>query len=260
MQTNISRRRLLALTVVVALLQACGAPKSSSKSGPTGGPVPTSRMTLSLTVESKDSGIAVVRANLNDGRTFATSYRLDGSDFLRACFGSVCHGMADNESVYTPDYIARFDYQTGIDYVVSFNRKGAASAPDSRVALPPVFTILTPANHQQVTDGETVVVSWSPTGAPAHLTVTYEAECSYATGPTNFTVSSHTDTDGDGQEAFEIDEIIGFARTNSTSQLTRCSIDFIVRDELRGRIDPAFGDGTAVGIVSRVVNVDYIPH
>jgi len=32
-----------------------------------------------------------------------------------------------------------------------------------------------------------------------------------------------------------------------------------VRHELEGRVDPAFDDGTAVGIVSRKVRLDYIP-
>jgi hypothetical protein len=152
---------------LVTLLTACGDPKSSSTSGPDGGPVPTSRMTIDLRVESGESDIAVVRANLNDGRPLGKSYRLDGGDFFRACVNGVCRNMADNDSVTSPDYIARFDYQSDVDYVVAFNRQGAQSAPNSRVTLPPAFTIVTPANHQQVTDGETVLVSWTPTGAPA---------------------------------------------------------------------------------------------
>ena len=36
-------------------------------------------------------------------------------------------------------------------------------------------------------------------------------------------------------------------------------IDLIVRHERQGRIDPAFDHGTAVGIVSRKVTLDYIP-
>jgi hypothetical protein len=60
--------RMLGLAVLVILLQSCGDPKSSSTSGPEGGPVPTSSMTIDLRVEASESGIAVVRANLNDGR------------------------------------------------------------------------------------------------------------------------------------------------------------------------------------------------
>src|SRR5262245_33775937 len=139
------RYRMLGLAAL-ATMQACGDPKSSSTSGPGGGPVPTSRMTIYLTVESRDPRTAVVRANLNDGRFLGESYRLDGGDSLRACVSGVCRNMADNDSVFTPDYIARFDYRPGVDYVVSFNRRRAQSAPASRVALPPAFTIVTPAN------------------------------------------------------------------------------------------------------------------
>lgn len=251
---------MLGLAALVTLLQACSDPKSSSTSGPDGGPVATSRMTIDLKVESSDLRTAVARVNLNDGRAFGSSYRLDGGDFLRACANGVCRTMADNDSVSSPDYIARFDYQPGIDFVVSFNRQGAQNAPDSRVVLPPAFTIVTPANRQQVTDGETVVVSWSPTGAPARVTLVYDAECPTTSGSTVF--SSHTlggDANADGRESISIDAIVNTARSSSTSAITRCSIDVTVRHDLQGRIDPAFDGGTALGMVSRKVNLDYVP-
>ena len=240
-------------------LQACGGPESSSTSGPDGGPVPTSRISINLTVESSDPTTAVVRANLNDGRSLGTSYRLDGGDFLRACISGLCRSMADNDSVFTPDYIARFDYQPGIDYVVSFNRQQAQNAPDSRVTLPPAFTVVTPANRQQVTDGETVVVSWSPTGAPARVALSYEAQCTSASGPSSSGGTLSVDSNADGRESVRIDPIVSAARSGLPSPITRCSIDVIIRHERQGRIDPAFDDGTATGIVSRKVNLDYIP-
>ena len=261
MQTNFSRHRLLGLAALATLLHACGGgPKSSSTSGPDGGAVPTNRINIYLTVESTDLRTAVVRANLNDGHALGASYRLDGGDFLRACVSGVCRSMADNDSVFTPDYIARFDYQSGVDYVVSFNRQESQNAPNSRVTLPPAFTIVTPANGQQVTDGDTVLVTWTPSGAPARVSLSYDAECKYAAGSPSFLGGTlSTDSNGDGSESVRIDPIVDFARFNATSAVTRCSIDVIVRHELPGRIDPAFDDGTATGIVSRKVNLDYIP-
>ena len=252
--------RTLGLAALVTLLQACSGPKSSSTSGPDGGPVPTNRMTISLTVESTDERTAVVRANLNDGRVTGASYRLDGGDFFRACVSGVCRTMADNDSVFTPDYIARFDFQSNVDFVVSFNRQEAQNAPDSRVVLPPAFTIVTPANHQQVTDGDTVLVSWAPTGAPARVSLSYEAECSLLSGSNSFSSGTlANDANADGRESVRIDPIVDLARSNSLSRITRCSIDVIVSHERQGRIDPAFRNGTAMGIVSRAVNLDYIP-
>ena len=266
MQTNICRHRALGLralglAVLITLLQACGGgPKSSSTSGPDDGPVPTSRMNIFLTVESSDPASAVVRANLNDGQALGASYRLDGGDFFRACVSGVCRTMADNDSILNPDYIARFDYQSGVDYVVSFNRQQAQNAPDSRIALPPAFTIVTPANRQQVTDGETVIVEWTPTGAPARVALIYSTECTFQSGPAGFSTGTLSeDSNGDGRESIRIDSIVSFARSNTTTPVTRCSIEVVVRHELQGRIDPAFHGGTALGIVSREVNLDYIP-
>jgi hypothetical protein len=166
--------------------------------------------------------------------------------------------MADNDSLNTPDYIARFDYQPGVDYVVSFNRNQDRNAPDSRVALPLPFTIVTPVNRQQVTDGENLVVSWSPTGAPARVTLVYDAECPTTTGSTVFSTGTlGGDTNADGRETVGIDTIVNRAR-QSASNFSRCSIDLTVRHELEGRIDPAFDGGTAIGRVSRKVTVDYI--
>lgn len=260
MQGRISVYPLPGLVVLAALLQACGGPESSSTSGPQGGAVPTNRITMYLTVEASDADVAVVRANLNDGKVFGSTYRLDGGDFLRACVGSLCRPMSDNDSIFTPDYIARFNYQSGVDYVVSFNRQDARNAPDSRVALPPAFSIVTPVNRQPVTDGDTVQVSWAPTGAPAHVALWYEAECTFQTGTkSNSTGTLSTDDNADGRESVRIDPIVTFARSNTTSPITRCSIDIIVRHELDGRVDPAFDDGLATGIVSRRVRLDYAP-
>lgn len=253
-------RRVSWLAALVAALMGCGGPKSSSTSGPQGGPVPTSRMTLFLTVESTDLRTAVVRANVNDGRALGVSYRLDGGDYFRSCVNGVCRSMADNDSVFTPDYIARFDYQSGVDFVVELNRREARSAPDSRVMLPHAFTIVTPADRQQVTDGETVLVSWVPTGAPAQVELGYEAECTFASGSPSVAVGRlGGDSDADGREFVRIDPIVDLATSTALRPVTRCSIDVIVSHELRGRVDPAFGGGTATGIVSRAVRLDYIP-
>ena len=249
------------LAAVATLLLACGGPKSSSTSGPEGAAVPTSRMTINLRVEANDSNTAVVRANLNDGKALSTSYRLDGGDYFRTCVNGLCRNMADNDSVYTPDYIARFDYQPGVDFVVSFYRNQDRNAPDSRVILPPDFTIVTPANGQNVSDGDTVMVSWTPAGTPpVRVGMNYSAECTLVGGA--LSVSSGTlddDSNGDGREAVRIDPIINFVRSSATGSISRCSIDIKVRHELQGRIDPAFRNGTAMGVVSRKVTLDYIP-
>jgi hypothetical protein len=217
-------------------------------------------MTMDLRVESSEPGKAVVRANLNDGRTVSTSYRLDGGDYLRACVSSLCRSMADNDSVYTPDYIARFDFQPGVDYVVSFNRREAQTAPDSRVALPPSFTIVTPANHQQVTTGDTVVVSWSPTGAPARVSLDYGAECTFQSGTKSFSSGTLSeDSNADGNESVRIDPIVTLAQSGVVSSITRCSIDVNVKHQIQGRVDPAFDHGSALGTVSRTVNLDFVP-
>lgn len=260
MQGRTTSYRILALAASSLLLAACEGPKSSSTSGPNGGPVPTSRITMKLTVESVDQGPAVVRANLNDGRSGGASYRLDGGDFLRACVGADCRSMADNDSVFTPDYIARFDYQGGIDYVVSFNRQEAKDAPDSRVRLPPAFSIVTPVNHQPVTDGDTVLVTWSPTGAPARVSLSYDADCSSTTSSHLYSSGSlGNDSGSNGRANVSINSIVNPVKSSSASTVTDCSIDVKVSHEVQGRIDPAFDDGTAVGIVSRVVNLDYNP-
>lgn len=259
MQTN----HLHALGPVAAatLLLACGGPKSSSTSGAEGGPVPTSRMTINLTVESTNPDTAVVRANLNDGKALSTSYRLDGGDYFRACVSGVCRNMADNDSIYTPDYIARFDFLPGVDYVVSFNRNQDRNAPDSRVILPPDFTIVTPANGQNVTDGDTVLVSWIPYGAPpVRVGLNYSAECTLVGGALSVSSGTLSDDEGrDGVESVRIDPIINFVRSGATGSISRCSIEIKVRHELQGRIDPAFRNGTALGVVSRKVTLDYIP-
>ncbi|HTU66710.1 MAG TPA: hypothetical protein VMF52_12215 [Steroidobacteraceae bacterium] len=257
---NIFVHRAWGLAGCALVLAACGDPKSSSTSGPDGGAVPTSRMIADLKVVSSEPGVAVVRANLNDGKALGNSYRLDGGDFFRACISGVCRNMADNDSVTSPDYIARFDFQSGVDYVVSFNRQQDRNAPDSRISLPQAFTIVTPANHQQVSNGDSVVVSWSPAGPPARVGLSYESDCTLLSGGHSFGSGPlNDDTNGDGRETVRVDPIVSATTTNATSTVTRCSIDIKVSHQLQGKVDPAFDHGTAVGIVSRKINLDYLP-
>lgn len=258
MKTGAFCHRALWIVAMAALLQGCG-PKSSSTSGKDGGPVPTSKMTIDLTAESSEPGLTVVRANLHDDKPGGDTFRLDGGDFLRACLNNVCRPMADNDSIISPDYIARFDFQPGVDHVVSFNRQAGRNAPDSHVALPPAFTIVTPANHQMVTDGDVVIVEWSPIGTPAAVSMKYEADCTSSATAHIFTFGAlGTDSNRDGRETVDIDRIVTFARSNTTADVTSCDIDVTVSHELQGHVDPAFDGGTARGIVSRKVKLEYV--
>jgi hypothetical protein len=99
-----------------------------------------------------------------------------------------------------------------------------------------------------------------PTGAPARVSLSYEAKCKFESGAELVSTGAlSTDSNADGSESVRIDPIVTNARSGSPSSITRCSIDVTVSHELQGRIDPAFDDGHAVGIVSRVVQLDYIP-
>jgi len=105
-----------------------------------------------------------------------------------------------------------------------------------------------------------VLVSWAPSGAPARVALEYDAECTFLSGAkVNSTGTLDGDSNGDGRESVRIDPIVEFARTNVASPVTRCTIDLVVRHELEGRVDPAFEDGLALGVVSRQVRVDYTP-
>lgn len=119
---------------------------------------------------------------------------------------------------------------------------------------------MTPASRQQVTDGETLVIEWSPTGAPLMADLNYEADCKHTSGPNSFSGGDlTTDVDGNGRESVRIDPIVEFAHAITLPRVTRCSIDIIVSHEIRGQIDPAFKNGIARGIVSRKITLDYVP-
>ena len=260
MQTNISRLRVVGLIALASGLQGCGDPKSSSTGGPDGGIVPTSQMTIDLQLESKDAGTAVVRANLNDGKALGSSYRLDGGDFFRACVSGVCRNMADNDSLDSPDYIARLTFQPGVDYVVSFSRQEGQNAPDSRVVMPQGFTVVTPANGTQVTDGQAVIFEWTPTGAPARVTLDYTITCKTSTGGSASNGKLGADTNSDGREIVSIDSLMQAYRSNGgNGGIIPCDIDVSVHHELSGTIDRAFRGGKAVGIVTRTVTLHYVP-
>jgi hypothetical protein len=112
-----------------------------------------------------------------------------------------------------------------------------------------------------VTDGDSVLVSWAPTGAPARVSLSYDADCSSATASHIFSSGNlSNDSNTNGRESVSINSIVNAAGSASQSTITSCSIDVKVSHQLEGRVDPAFHGGTALGIVSRVVNLEYTRH
>jgi hypothetical protein len=253
------------LSVAALILQACTT--QSSSTGNDGDPVPTGSMNLEARIDASDASVAIVSIQVNDGH--AVQYRLDGGDYFKACVSGQCKNLIDDRSqlgAYIPffeiGYANRFDFWSDTDYVLSFNRPDAKSAPNSRVSLPASFTIDTPANQQLVTDGEVVQVAWSPSGARDAVTVYSTAHCRHYDGRTTRTDKfTQADVNADGRENVRIDDLIAQARAAqvSISAIQNCDVDVEVTHERYGIIDPAFRGGYILGVVSRKVRLNYLP-
>jgi hypothetical protein len=256
-----------AVAIVVLALQGCGT--QSSSTGNDGDPVPTSAMHLEARVETKDDNVALVSIAVNDGRSHGVQYRLDGGDYFQACVASQCKNLIDDYSqlgAYVPffpiGYANRFTYLSDTDYVLSFSRPDARGAPNTRVSLPQPFNIDTPAEQQSVSDGEIVLVSWSPQGTGDTVFVFADADCRHTDGRASSSEGvTLGDTGGDGRESLRIDDLIAQIRQTPLGfvPIQSCTIDIDVIHERRGRIDPEFRGGYIFGSVSRKVRVNYVP-
>ena len=125
--------------------------------------------------------------------------------------------------------------------------------------LPQPFTLVTPVDRQQVTDGQTVIFEWTLTGAPARVSLDYTIFCTLVSGSSASSGKLGTDSNSDGREFVRIDPIVEAMRSGTQGTISKCDIDVSVHHELSGRIDRAFHGGTAVGIVTRMARLEYIP-
>jgi hypothetical protein len=224
-------------------------------------------MYISATVEAKDDVTAEVFVMLHDGDPlFGTSFLLTGDDTLRACVGMQCNPLTLVAGGAA--YVADLPYAAETAYTISLARTAGPSAPNSVVALPVPFAILAPAPDLRVTDGDSVTVQWGPAGADDIVDVLSETRCKHEnrslfipvllTSVRLWRLAENVDS---GAVLADVDTILdsGWSLFSWDDPIVRCDIVIEVVHKRVGTIDPAFGGGSMVGLVSRKVELEYTP-
>jgi len=255
---------LLATTVAISACSG-GDTASSSNGGEDGTPVTTPAMFISATVEAEDDYTAEISVSFHDGDPlFGTRFQLTGGDALRACVAAQCSALAfdSQRSAHRAD----LPYVAETAYTISLTRATGASAPNSVVDLPVPFAILAPAQGLRVTDGDSVTVQWAPAGADEVVDVWAETRCDHQHRSLPVLLPSvrrgrlaeNVDT---GILVADVDTILdsGWMLLNWDEPIVRCEIAIEVLHQRVGTIDPLFGGGSMLGLVSRKVTLDYTP-
>lgn len=272
-----SFKRISVVLVVLAalLMSAC---EINSSNGNDGGPVPLRDMHLTLTVEATDASSANVRAILNRG-IGDNLYRLDGGDALEACVPSECKSLTPRFKVGLVNtvqfYEATLEYLQDVPYVVTFFRSSARTAFGTQVSLGQQFEILAPANGAQVTDGERVFVLWSPADASIDSRVHVAAQCGLSGGPIIYGEQTiEGENARDGSVEFSINEFIDAVYLAPrelpelggtpivpvpSNPISSCDISIKVAQVRPGQLSSDYGGGRVEGVVSRAVEIRFVP-
>jgi hypothetical protein len=291
-----SNARTSALAASALALVACGGGKSSSN-GDNGNPVPTSAMEIHMSVDrsysySSTSGpIARVVVVLEDARPeqwlpppsqspapsappIKPRIELDGGDNLQACVANQCKQMTAHRVAFPNPgglfYDAELPRIEGTPYRVSLLRPpGRNSAPETSATLPIDSALVFPLDGQQVTDGETITVAWSPVDPAATATVSSWINCTFAppTGDRLESLTDVVDESRSGSVELSIDAMLAAVLADRPhtpapqTPVTGCRISLDLYLERAGVVDPAFAPGTAYGWASSPIRqIDYAPN
>jgi hypothetical protein len=253
------------LATTVAICACSGGDTANSSDG--GAPVTTPAMYISATVEAEDELTTEISVSLHSGDPlFGTHFQLTGGDELRACVGAQCSPLTLDSGV--SKYEADLPYAAETTYTISLTRAAGPSAPNSVVALPVPFAILTPAPGLRVTDGDSVTVQWAPAGVDEVVDVWAETRCDHENHSLFIPVLLRSLRRGrlaenvdSGAVVADVDTLLdsGWVLFRWDDPIVRCEIAIEVLHQRVGTIDALFGGGSIHGVVSRKVTLDYTP-
>ena len=256
---------LLATTVAISACDG-GDTSRSSDGGQDGTPIAARAMYISATVEAEDDVTAKISVMLHEGDPlFETSVLLTGGDALSACVGAQCSLLTRDPG---SEYEAELPYAAETTYTISLTRAAGESAPNSVVALPVPFAMLTPAPGLRVTDGDSVTVQWAPAGADDVVDVWAETRCDHENRSLFIPVllpslrrARLAENVDSGAIVADVDTILdsGWALFPWDDPIVRCKIAIEVIHARAGTIDTLFRGGYILGVVSRKVTLEYAP-
>jgi hypothetical protein len=222
---------------------------------------------MDLSVKTWTADSVDVNVILNEDGGADNKIALDGGDYLSFCVATQCTTLRPLRAMFgNITGYASIDVpvtSTG-PYVLSLYRaSGVGNAIGTQVSIPTAFQVVTPVLDQQFSDGENVVLAWTPVSTVDATTVDTDVNCTYVNGNSlPSTPASITDTGYTGSITFVLENLIAYARTPPASippsSIDRCSLSFWLKQQHTGTVDTAFAGGSAVGEFDAYAHAAYV--
>ncbi len=235
---------LLLGSSLLLLLSGCDS-KSDSQD------IKTSGMRADFKVIADGSGSSDIDARIfvGSGGLNSTLVNLEGGDNLTAEHDGVTKTLNEQHGTFgNIRYTESFNSDQGA-FIISLNRSGGVSAPNSTVTLPTAFDIDTPAQDAQIPFSSDIDLSWSPSGFASELEVSFEYDCQ--PGSNGIGRFGLQDLGAASLSAATISSSLNSALQSGSN----CTVNLIMNRVNNGTVDAAFGEGgTIVGMQQREVS------
>ena len=227
-------QRLAAMptVILVAGVAAC--------SDSTGGSTPTSELTPDFSISASPNTITFVIARL-EANQFAT-VRLPDSDVLGVTAAGQAKQMRWSLGALGAGYYAASLTQLdpGTTITIALSRSDGGNAPNSQVTMPEPVNLTAPVAGEAATAGDTLVVSWSPSGTADQIQIVLRSvQCTRPGAGATQTASVVGDP---GTAKVLIDPGL-LPPLNPGEQ---CDVDVQVQRARLGTVDPAYAAGGVI--------------
>lgn len=230
--------RFLIFTLCTAAMSGCSNTSSEN--------VTTAGISADIDVFANGSGATVVTVGLEagSGGIGGTSLELGPSDSLTATANGIQKTMTEDASIFGRfSYVASFDFDD-VDtvFTVSFSRADGMSAPNSNVALPDGFLVVSPTSNDVYGPQDTISILWQPAGTAIIPSILVSLDCTLENG---LPISAFETVSLSSDIGFASLPVAAFMPSASgqldTTKLCEGDVDF--RRWRRGNLDPNYGEG-----------------
>lgn len=226
------------LSFILCLAAVCGCSSTSSEN------VTTQGISADFDIFADGSGRTFVTAELEvgSGGFGGTSLKLGPSDSLTVRANGIQKTMTEDASIFGQyRYLASFDFDDANTlFTVSFNRTNGTSAPNSNVALPDGFNVISPSSSDVFGTGDTIPIIWSPSGTAIVPRVFVTLTCTLTSGLPTIDVENISLGSDSGVTSLPVAAIIPIG-TLDTSRLCEGTVE--LSRWRSGNLDPNYGEG-----------------
>lgn len=233
MRRRIRPKQVLNCFAVLGAAASAGCGNSNAVDSET---LETQRLWIGVRFEAAGNGTTGVNVEINEGGRSGNDVRLSANERLEVDANGLIVVLDEDEDFLDIDYEGSVPTDASNTlFTVSLYRADGSINNRTRVNLPDLFTITSPANNQATTVGDIIDVAWSPASGNS-IAVGITTQCS------GFTRADFIDVPDNGSYTIDTAALPGL-QDPAIPRANGCILTIDLTRERRGTIDPAFLGG-----------------